>query len=649
MSSILSIAYSGLNAFQRALSVAGNNITNYNVRGYSRQTANFSPTGSVRTGNFYIGTGVGIDRVSRSVDQYANAHVRNSGSLRSQYETYHQQAIQIDKLLSGEGSNLSDSMQKFFKALGELNNSPDSMASRNVAFSASQSMVGQFNLMQSRLDEYQNNSSGQIREVITQINEYNKDLASLNQQIMLNRGAPELMDKRDAILEDLAKLIDVQVLNQDDGTVSVMLSSGESLVTGTVPTTLAVNVNQKLNIGTQVVFRNATGEVDITSKVHSGKLGGLLDYEHNVVNQAIKMIGQVSIGLAQKFNEQHVLGMDMKNNVGNLFFQDYNTPALQLGRSIASSRNTGTATLSVAISDISQIDLNDYDLLVSDTGTNEIRMINKADGTSTTLNWSSSPPAPPAGQIVFKGMTITVDNIANLANQDQFAIVPTRQAARDLKLQISSGLEIALAAPVKVQSALTNLGSGQINLGTMFNTTDLNKEYRIDFISATQYNLVNVTDSTTTGPLPFTPNSSNTVPIPDALSPSYSVVLSGAPGAGDQFSMSFNAGGFGDNRNGVSLMALQQNKFFSGGQEGLFDRYGSLLTNVGTQTNQAKINLDSATVINAQAVDLQQGVSGVNLQEETANVMQLQQAFQAAGKLVEVANQLMNTIFEIVR
>lgn len=647
--SILSVAYSGLSAFQRAMDVTGNNIANSASRSYSRQSIYFTPSASSRYGNSYVGTGVSVNSIYRNTDQFANLQVRNTLSVKSQYDSFYQQSLQIDKLLSQDGISISGSLQSFFDSLGQLNNAPDSISTRGVALKQSQLLVNQFNFMQSRLDEYQNTSTAQISEAVNQINQITTNISTLNQQLMSTSNAPELLDNRDELLKQLASYVDISVIDQGDGTINVALSGGDTLVAGTTQRALSIRTDQTNTSGTKVYLGNGLGEIDITTKLNGGMMGGLLDYEHNILGQASQMIGQMAIGLAQKFNAQHQLGMDMNNQIGTDYFTDYNSVAKQLSRSISSSSNTGTGVISVDLTDMAQTQLSDYDLIVSDTGTNEVRLLRKSDGTSTTLNWTSSPPAPPAGQIVIDGMTLTVDDTSNLVNNDHFTLVPLRGAARDLGLEITDYREMALASPVRTQASMANTGTGQIVLGPVINTSAVSKEFRIDFISETQYNLVNVTDSTSTGPLAFTPGSENTIQIPDALNPSYSIVLSGLPKTGDSFTSEYNAGGTGDNRNGLALAGIQQEKFFSGGSESLFDRYSNLLSQVGSQTNQAKIRADSADVLNKQAIDFQGSKSGVNLDEEGANLLRFKQAYEAAGKLMEISSQMMNLLFEIMR
>ncbi|WP_454783912.1 flagellar hook-associated protein FlgK [Legionella sp. WA2024007413] len=647
--SILSIAYSGMSAFQNALSVTGNNIANVKTRGYSRQSIQFAPTPSRSFAGSFIGTGVAVNNVYRNVDQFANAQVRSTLSIKSQYDTFYQQALQINKLLSQDGSSLSSSLQSFFDSLGQLNNAPDSVASRNVAMSQSQLLASQFLFLQQNLDQYQENSTAQIKEITGKINQLTANIAAVNAQIMNSPNSPELLDQRDELLKQLSEFSDLTVIEQDNGLVNVGIGSGQMLVIGTTQRALSVSYDQLTAQGTRISLDSGAGQTDITNQLASGTLGGLLNYERNILSKSSQIIGQMAIGLAQTFNAQNRLGMDLNNQLGQNIFTDYNSQSLQLNRAVAAATNGGSGVLSVNISDISQTKISDYQLVVTNAGTNQIALIRDSDGSAVTLNWSSNPPAPPAGQIVVDGMTIIVDNIANLADNDTFTIMPTRGAAANFSLLVSDPRQLALASPVQTSASLNNTGNGTIDLGAVFNTNEVTKQYTIDFISPTQFNLVNVTDGITSGPITYVPNTDNVIQIPDSINPSYSIRLSGAPNTGDQFVAQYNQGGYGDNRNGLLLAGVQQQSIFSNGNETIFDVYSDLLSETGSQTNEAKNRADAFQVLYKQSVDYQESISGVNLDEEAQNLLQFKQAYEAAGKLMEIANQMMELLFQIMR
>lgn len=649
MTGILNIATSALNAFQRAISVTGNNLANQATPGYSRQSANFSANMSQSIFGISIGSGVSIKGISRYNDDFANQQVRSSFSFLSQNDTFYQQSLQIEKMLSQEGTNLSAPLQKFFASLSQLNSAPDDMSKRNVMFNESQRLIEQFNSMQRRLDMNQQNTYTQISQSVTEVNRITANIAQLNSAILLNPEAGELLDSRDELLLQLSQYMDISINKEPNGTVDVSMSEGQSLVLGGVSNTLSLGTGNNFGTGTSIFLNSGISAVDISSKFTSGKLGALRDYEDNVLGHSSQLLGQMAIGLAQRFNAQHQLGVDMNGNLGKPYFTDYNSAQLQLNRAGSSSSNTGTAILSVAISDINQTQLSDYEMMVTDVSAKELRFTRKSDGQIMTLNWTDTPPAPPAGQVTLDGMTITIDDVSHLADKDTFTISPTRGAANDFALNIEDPRQIAFASAVRTTAPLTNTGSGSIKMGSVFNTNSVFKDFQIQFTSSTQYTIFNATDNVTTGPFTFTPNQENVINIPDNLNPSYSITLSGLPQTGDIFNANFNANGTGDNANGLLLAGLQNVKMFSGGNEGLSDRYSGLLSQLGSRTNQAKLNAEASQILFNQSVDRRDSISRVDPDEEGINLVRFENAYRACGQLVAVTNQLMDALFASLR
>ncbi len=649
MTGLLNIAAGSLTAFQRAMTITGNNISNANTLGYTRQTSLFTNNSPNFQGGFYVGTGTELLAIRRMSDQFSVDQLRQSTTSKSELDIFYQQASQIDKLLSQKGTSISTTMREFFDAMSEMGDAPERLSSRSVVLKQSELLASQFQTLQTQLTNYKNSTLDQLSEAAGQVNKLTSAIAELNQSLMNRPGDPALLDQRDNVIQQLAEYADLDVVYDDDGGANVSLSSGQTLVLGDGSIPLSVKNTSNTGGSYRLLLGDSGSEVDVTGSVRSGRLKALVDFDVNVLGKADKLLGQMSIGLAQAFNAQHKLGMDLNNQIGNDFFTDYNSVQQQLDRSSGFSTNTGTGILSVAISDISQTQLSDYQLTVTDTGTNEIRITRLSDGTNTTVNWTDTPPTPPAGQVVIDGMTIQVDNIANLANNDKYTISPTSGAAANFDFKLKTPQEIAAAAPVRAQVGSANQGSGNIRLTDVFNTTEVMKDYRIDFISPTQYNLVNLTDAVTTGPFAFTPGTDNVVNVPDSVTPSYSVTLSGVPETGDTFTMNYNSGGYGDSFNGLKLTAIQDSKIFNAGKENLFDRYSNLTVDIGSQTYQTKLRMESADVLFQQAQDLWESKSGVNIDEEAANLMIFEKSYQAAAQLMSVSRQLIDSIFAAMR
>lgn len=646
---ILNIATSSLIAFQRAMYVTGNNIANYQTAGYSKQNIHFNSQPGQRFGGIQFGSGVNVGNVSRSYNDYATRMVRDTGSVKTEYETYFNQATQIDTLLSQDGNSISKGIENFMNALSKVNDNPDDISARGVFLSQAKSMVDRYKSMQSELDTLQQSKNQELQLTIGDINQLAAQIAELNRSVTNNPDSNELLDQRDELIRQLSEKINVTVVKQGDGSVNVGIGTGEMLVSGTSYRSLSAEFGPQGMFEPQVMLVGGGGKINITSAVTSGQLGGLLNYEKSILSHASQVIGQMAIGTALAFNAQHRLGLDLNNQLGKDLFTDFNAIDIQKNRAFSATGNIGTAQMRVAISDINQTQVSDYDLQVVNAATNTVQITRKSDGVVVTQSFSQNPPAPPAGAISIDGLTLNVDDVSQLATGDSYTLTPFRDAARDMNLQISTAREVAIATPVRVMKGEQNTGVGNIRLDKVFNTTDVNKEFRIEFISDTQYNIVNVTDSVTTGPLTFTPNTDNAISIPDSISPSYQITISGIPKAGDTFTSSFNDSGINNNANGLIMSQLATLKQFNNSTESMYDRYSQLISSVGTRTHQSQIAAASAQILNEKAIADRESTSGVNLDEEAAALVKYQQAYQAAGQLVATVNQMMNTLFDALR
>ncbi|MFZ6773678.1 flagellar hook-associated protein FlgK [Undibacterium sp. SXout7W] len=129
----------------------------------------------------------------------------------------------------------------------------------------------------------------------------------------------------------------------------------------------------------------------------------------------------------------------------------------------------------------------------------------------------------------------------------------------------------------------------------------------------------------------------------------FSVTLSGSPANGDVFNISPNVTGTGDNRNALLLAGLQTQNALAGKTTTIQGAYAQFVSFVGNKANELSISSVSETKLLAQAVATQQSESGVNLDEEAANLLRYQQAYQAAGKLMQIASQLFDALLAIGR
>ena len=129
----------------------------------------------------------------------------------------------------------------------------------------------------------------------------------------------------------------------------------------------------------------------------------------------------------------------------------------------------------------------------------------------------------------------------------------------------------------------------------------------------------------------------------------YEITLGGTPLTGDSYAISYNNGGVGGNDNAIRLASIQGNAFLDGGGSTLSEAYGSLVTEVGTRTREAEINRSARETLLQQSEARRESVSGVNLDEEAANLIKYQQAYAANAQVISVANQIFDTLLNSVR
>lgn len=193
------------------------------------------------------------------------------------------------------------------------------------------------------------------------------------------------------------------------------------------------------------------------------------------------------------------------------------------------------------------------------------------------------------------------------------------------------------------------------------NTNTLPENYTADYVecfeglhdfvdyfadaATNQFNVSGATPST----IAYDPSSNaagTTITLSD---PNLSFQISGRPANGDSFTIETNVGGTKDGRNANALYALSTGKSLLGGTATLGYAYSQLVSSVGTQTNSAKINQEAQTALLEQATAEQQNLSGVNLDEEAANLLRYQQAYQACARAIGIAGTLFDDILSVMR
>ncbi|KQV41034.1 flagellar hook-associated protein FlgK [Massilia sp. Root335] len=644
--SLLSIGKTGLYAAQAALATAGNNITNANVAGYSREVVVQSTSISMGGANGYIGTGTQVAQVKRYSDDFLNAQVRTAQASSSGLDAYQAQVQQIDNLLADTTSGLSPALQDFFSSVQNLTGDGAGVSSRGSFLSSADTLAARFQSMTGRMDEIRKGVNTQITASVTSINTYAKQIAQLNDQIGKLTDAAglnppnDLLDKRDQLIMDLNKQIKATVVPGDNNSLTVSIGNGQPLVVGTNSFQLAATNSPTDQTRTTVGYITQ-GKITpmAESALTGGELGAALQFRTQSLDLAQNSMGRVAIALATTINDQNHLGLDGNGNPGGDIF----TVAPAEVTKNVNNNQTSTTAIAATVVDATQLTTSDYKVDFDGTNFNVYRL---SDNKKTVIS-----PFPQSQPQVIDGLAFDVSGAADTG--DNFLVRPTLNAAANFKLALTDGAQIAAAAPIATSVPLTNSGSGKISAGSVdknYLAAPLGASVSIAFDKASGTLTgfpadvdVTVNGATTTYPAgtnpPFQDGASYTVA-------GMSFTLNGAPADGDTFTIAPNTG-LGDTRNASLMGDLQSTNVMDGGKATFQSAYATLVSTIGNKTREVQANAEAAAAQLTQAQSAANNVSGVNLDEEAANLLKYQQAYQASGKVMQIADTIFNALLQI--
>lgn len=645
--SVLNVAVTGLNAAQLGIQTSGHNVANASTPGFSRQQIVQSSNTPMFTGAGYIGQGTHVSTIQRVYNQHINAQVLTAQTSLAEYDAYRAQISQIDNLLADPHAGLSPALANLFQGVQEVAASPTSLPSRQALLSSAQALAVRLQSLNQRLAEVREGVNSQLASEVAAINSQASQIANINQQIMLAEAAGpgqpvnDLLDQRERLLADLNREIRITTATQSDGTYSVFIGNGQPLVVGaqtaTLQATAAVDDVQKIVIALKT--SSGLSSTVQESLLAGGSLGGLLAFRSQSLDPAQNALGRVAIGLAKSFNDQHRLGQDLAGALGGDFF------TVPQPTVFPAATNSGGATLTATLDEVADLTDSDYRISYSAADGGSYTLTRLADNAS----WSAASLAglPPAAAP--QGYALSISGTP--ADGDSFLIEPTRNGARDIAVAVTDLRAIAAASPIRTAAALGNSGSGAIDAGTAVGpppAAALRNSVSITFTSPTRFDVVDTTAGTTLA-------ANVAYDADDGATVSYNgwtAALTGSPAAGDRFSVDANSNGVADNRNALALGALQTVNTLSAPAGGTAtanfqSSYAQLVARVGNKAREIAVLREAHVTLEAQAQRARDSVSGVNLDEEAANLMRYQQAYQAAAKMVGVADKLFNLLLEL--
>lgn len=621
----LNIGLSGLLAAQRGLSTTGHNIANVATQGFSRQRVMFETRPPQLAGAGYIGSGVDTLALERVADQFLVDQLRVATANEAGAAKYRDLLDQLDAQLGG--SLVGDGVQSFFDALGDASDDPRLTATRQVLLQRARGMVDRLADQEDQLNQIGRQVSDQVTASVNRINALTDAIARVNIDIARSVGrtgddaAPDLIDRRDQLVVELANHAGVQVQYRGDHMINVLLGSGTLVVAGGTANALATRSDALDVSRTEVVLDVNGSQSDVTNTLSGGELGALLEFRDEILEPGRNAIGRLGATLAMTLNEQHRAGMDLNGNLGGDLFS---IPAPTV-RSAAT--NSGSIAVAFDPANVDQLGTSDYAL--------------RHDGTDfvlTRLPQNTTQVLSGGGPFSVDGLTITVTSPP--AAGDEYLLQPTKFIPRTMALAVSDTSSLALASPVRTGATIGNIGDATISRPQILDPADAGLLATVSLVFNDPPTTYQVNGA---GPLlPYTSGS-------DIDVNGWRIQIDGVPGAGDSFVVESNAGGVGDNGNALALGAKQFEQLMVNGTTTYQGAFGLLIGDVGSSASQARTSLEALSSLHDGAVAARESFSGVNLEEEAANLLRFQQLFQAAAQVISTADATFQALLDATR
>jgi len=627
MSGFMGTALSGLKVFQRSLEVTSHNIANVGTEGYSRQRVESGTNPAEFSGAGYIGTGVSISNITRSYDSFISGQLRSSTTTLGEADSFKDYAAQVDNLLADPSTGLEPAIQSFFDSAHDVATDPSSNSARDVMVLEANALTTRFSVITQRFDELRSQLNSDLRGTVDEINSYTSSIADLNLRISAasasSNGLPnDLLDERDVVLNKLAGLIDISVIPQTSGMVGVVVRNGLPLVMDQFASTVGVEFNEfdatKLDITLQT---NSGNPQVITDQITSGKVAGIFRFRDEILDPSQHKLGSIAAGIAMEFNAQHKVSLDssgdpivgkfdVDGNLGGTGGYDANGNAIGGGYdlegnpgidffsfsgpteipAIASSNNAGDAVITATYNDVN---------------------LNPPLDASGNPNPASSSSA----DIDLSDYLLKYDGASSsysLTRIEDGSSIPLIRDGNDNLVPTTANAGVDKLPGITLKITGTPGGAA----------TDSDEFLIRPTFEAARLIKVNITEGKQ---------------------------IAAAKNFNSDTGGIINGPMPGDNSNALVLSRLATNTDMFEGSLSYQDVYGGLVSNVGGISHIAKISAAAQNTLWEAANGAREGLGGVNLDEEAADLIKYQQAYQAAAQAISTASSLFDTLMGAVR
>lgn len=672
-SSLMSLGTRAMFANYAALQTTGNNISNANTAGYSRQQVELQTVAGQGSGAGYFGRGVDVATVTRAHDEFLTREAAVSKSIAAADSSRLGQLKQLEKVFQTGEAGLGHATGQLLNAFADVASKPSDGAARQVVLARSEELASRFRTASEQVSTLQAGVVQEVKGGVAAVNDLARQVAAINGQIAATRGSShtpnDLLDKRDQLVSEISQYVSVSSVSAPDGSQNLFIGGGQVLVLGANAMKLQAMKDpfdaEKVRVG----ITDADGSRMLESDtLTSGALAGLISFQDADLTDARNLIGQMATALSGALNQQQALGLDLGNPPAS------GAAILSVGqpRALAASTNTGNATLSVQVGTASEVQASDYAVRFDGT---DYSIVRSSDGRA--VNGSPFSAADLSAGVSVDGMNIRLTGGA-AATGDRFVLQPVALAAASMQRMLTNPKGIAAAAPVTATVPTDNRGTAGIGALRMTSSPTNpaltpTQSLSLRFTSATAYE-VSLVDSNTNpattsvlGTGTWTPGQPIRIADTAPLS-GFEIDLTGVPRGpetvngqarpGDAIVIAPTRYPESNNTNALAMGGLNTRLIV--GQQTLpdgtvvpgvsvTDAYAGAMATIGlrVQTAQSASSMSASVATNAEAERANK--AGVNLDEEAARLMQFQQSYQAAAKMLQTAQTVFDILLDVTR
>jgi flagellar hook-associated protein 1 FlgK len=631
-----------------ALQTTSHNIANANVAGYSRQQVELATAQGQFSGAGFFGKGVNVAAVTRTHNEFLTREAADARALAGMDAARLAQLQRLEGIFRTGEAGLGHATNEFLNAMVDLASRPADLAARQVVLARAGELAARFNEAGAALDESQASVTSGLQTSVAAVNSLARGIAEVNQRIAALRGTGQppndLLDQRERLVSELSQHVKVSRIEADDGSMAIFIGGGQRLVLGSGAAELrvvpdAADPSRSAVAMVEKGFTRTLGE----NALGGGAIAGLLRFQNRDLSDARNLIGRLAAAVGTAVNEQQRLGVTLQpplgQGAGNALF------ALGPARALPNASNARDAGgqpiggVALTLAEPGALVASDYELHEDPALPGNWQLTRLLDGKVSPVS---------SGDVV-DGMRIDFGAPGPQAG-DRFLLQPVARAANGMALLFDDPRELAAAAALVASTGPANVGSVAVvgldvlaaplpvpGASTRITFTDDSGGYTWELLDAANATLASGAGTWSAG---------QPVPAPPLDINGYTLQLSGVPRSGDIVTVEPTpaAAMASNNGNALALLALRDAGLADGRSAG--EAWSQAIAEIGVRVQGARAAAEISATVAGQAEQARSSHAGVNLDEEAARLIQYQQSYQAAAKVLQVAQSLFETLLQ---